>query len=65
MVVGGFKVMKVGQDSTVEEVWSLSSSLNLEACWSGMLSGGNRFLEPAAIKINEELLSNFALIDII
>ena len=34
---------------------SLSSSLNLAACWSGRLSGGNRFLEPAAIRINEEL----------
>ena len=42
---------------------SLSSSLNLAACWSGKLSGENMFLEPAAIKLNEQLLPNFALID--
>ena len=36
--------------SLPREEWGLSSSLNLAACWSGKLSGGSRFLEPADIK---------------
>ena len=49
--------------SLPREEWSLSSSLNLAACWWGRLSGGSMFLEPADITINEQLPANFALID--
>ena len=36
-------------------VWSLASSLILAAYWSEKPSEGNKFHEPAGVKINEQL----------